>query len=105
MRIVPPGLPWPEALVAASGFFELIGAAGLLLPRWRRAAGIGLFVLTVCVTPANVYMLVRADLFPQVPIWMLVARLPLQALLLWTIWYGAIARRPVAERPLKFRSS
>jgi uncharacterized membrane protein len=30
MRIVPPYIPWPRAVVLVSGVFELLGAAGLL---------------------------------------------------------------------------
>jgi len=91
MRIVPPYVPWPHATVLISGYFELIGAAGLLFPIVRRAAGTGLFALTVAVTPANVYMLQRADLF-HVPYWLLVLRLPLQVALLALIWWSAIRR-------------
>lgn len=87
MSIVPPYIPWPHAAVLVSGVFELMGAAGVLFTRTRRLAGWGLFILTLAVTPANVYMLHRADLF-SIPIWVLVARLPLQvallALILWS---------------------
>ena len=81
MRIVPPYIPWPRAAVLASGVFELLGAAGLLLRFTRRPAGIGLFVLTLMVTPAHFYMLQRPELF-EVPYWALVLRLPVQAALL-----------------------
>jgi uncharacterized membrane protein len=87
MAIVPPYIPWPRLTVWVSGVFELLGAAGLLYPPTRRAAGWGLFFLTLAVTPANIYMLQRHDLF-DVPKWILVARLPLQgvllALILWS---------------------
>ena len=89
MRIVPPWWPWPRAAVLASGVFELLGAAGLLWPPTRRAAGIGLFVLTIAVTPAHVYMLQRPELF-GVPYWALIARLPLQVALLALIAWSAI---------------
>src|SRR5580704_18915303 len=56
MRIVPTWIPWPRAAVLVSGVFELLGAVGILIPITRRAAGIGLFLLTIAVTPANVYM-------------------------------------------------
>lgn len=87
MRIVPPWFPWPREAVLVSGVFELLGAAGLLWQRSRRAAGWGLFALTLAVTPAHIYMLQQPELFPSVPYWALVLRLPLQvALLVLIAW-------------------
>jgi uncharacterized membrane protein len=88
MRIVPPYIPWPRATVLSSGVFEILGAAGLLYPPTRRAAGFGLIALTIAVTPANIYMLERADLF-AVPHWALILRLPLQAALIALIWWSS----------------
>src|SRR5580698_9817153 len=93
MRIVPPYIPWPRAAVLVSGVFELLGAIGILIPRTRRAAGIGLFFLTIAVTPANVYMLQHAELF-HVPRWALIVRLPFQVVLLALIlWSTSTPRR------------
>ena len=90
MRIVPPYIPWPRVTVLVSGVFELLGALGLLHPSTRRAAGVGLFALTMAVTPAHIYMLRRSDLF-DVPYWALVLRLPLQAALLVLIAWSTAA--------------
>ncbi len=99
VRIVPPWIPWPMAAVYVSGGFELLGAAGLLRPATRRAAGIGLFVLTLAVTPANIYMLQHADLFPAAPVWALWARLPLQvALLALIVWSTGTRTTPPPAR-------
>lgn len=92
-RIVPPYIPWPVAAVLVSGVFELLGAFGLLLPATRKAAGIGLFVLTLAVTPAHFYMLQRPDLFP-VPVWALWLRLPIQVALLWLIAWSTWRLHP-----------
>ena len=90
MRIVPAWIPWPRETVYVSGVLELLGAAGLLWARSRRAAGWGLFALTIAVTPANVYMLQHTELFPSVPYWALLLRLPLQvALLALIVWSTA----------------
>ncbi len=101
IKIVPPYIPWPEAAVYVSGVFELLGALGLLLPQWRRLAGIGLFVLTLCVTPANVNMFLHPGNFPLMPEPWLSAvlgfRLLLQVFLLFCIWWGPIrAEKPAA---------
>ena len=97
MRIVPPWIPWPRAVVLVSGVLELLGAAGLLFRPTRRAAAWGLFALTLAVTPANVYMLEQASAFPAVPYWALMARLPLQLVLLGLIW--VVARNAARRRP------
>jgi uncharacterized membrane protein len=87
MRIMPPYVPWPRAAVLVSGVFELLGAAGILFRPTRRAAGAGLFLLTVAVTPANIYMLQHPEAF-SLPYWTLVVRLPVQigllALVAWS---------------------
>ena len=87
MSIVPPYIPWPRAVVLVSGGLEILGAVALLWRPTRKAAAWGLFALTLAVTPANVFMLKEAALFPTIPYWMLVLRLPLQAgLLLLIVW-------------------
>jgi uncharacterized membrane protein len=93
MKIVPPWVPWPRFAVLATGVLELAGAAGLLSRRLRAPAAWGLFALTIAVTPANVYMLQHAELFPQAPYFALVLRLPLQLVLLAAIWRVARAAR------------
>ena len=87
-RIVPPQIPGPVDVVLAVGCLELLGALGLLLPWTRRVAGWCLFVLTLAVTPANIYMLRIHDQFP-IPLWLLWLRLPLQLVLLWLILWGS----------------
>jgi uncharacterized membrane protein len=96
MRIVPLYIPWPRAAVLVSGVFELLGAAGLWLRPTRRAAGIGLFLLTIAVTPCHIYMLQRPELFPSIPLWALWLRLPIQAALLALI---AWCTTPERSRP------
>jgi uncharacterized membrane protein len=91
MRIVPPYIPWPRAMVMISGAFELLGAAGLLWDPTRRLAGIGLFALTITVTPANIFMLQRPDLF-AIPYWLLLLRLPVQVALLALIAWSTVLR-------------
>jgi uncharacterized membrane protein len=96
MKIIPPDLPYRLEAVYVSGFFELLGAAALLITVLRRPAGIGLIVLTVAVTPANVYMWANPGLFPAIPEALLALRLVLQAVLLGAIWWST--QRPTGWR-------
>jgi len=93
VQIVPPYLPQPMLLVWISGAFELLGAAGLLFERSRKAAGNGLAWLTACVTPANVYMLQQHQLFAQFPVWLLVLRLVFQVVLIAGIVWSTRPKR------------
>jgi uncharacterized membrane protein len=96
MRIVPPYIPWRRAAVLVTGAFELLGALGVLIRHYRAAAGVGLFLLTLAVTPANIYMLQHAELF-GVPYWLLGSRLLAQvgllALIAWSTGAMELFRR------------
>ena len=91
VRIVPKYLPAPLALVYISGFFEILGGLGLLLPSTRSFAAWGLIALYVTVFPANVYMLTdNVSLDPRKPIprWALWLRLPFQLVFIaWAYWF------------------
>ena len=90
LRIVPAALPAPLMLVYVSGVFEVLGGVGLLVPRVRRAAGLGLVALYVAVFPANINMAMNhlsldgVHVLPSSALW---GRLPFQilfiALALW----------------------
>jgi uncharacterized membrane protein len=90
VKIVPSFLPYPLALVYISGFFEILGGVGLLIPQTRVYAAWGLIALYIAVFPANVNMAVNNISMGTVPVspLMLWLRLPLQALLiLWASWF------------------
>ena len=89
LRIMPPYIPFHLACVYISGAFELIGALGLWTERSRSLAGYGLMVLTAVVTLANIHMYQYADLFPNIPEWVLIVRFPVQAILIWLIWVSS----------------
>lgn len=88
IRIMPPYWGWPGFWVALSGVAE-IALGVLLLPRATRPyAAWGIIAMLVLFLTVHVHMLIHAEQYNDVPYWVLVARLPLQALLmLWAAWY------------------
>lgn len=88
IRIVPPFLPWPAAIVAISGAAEIAGGLGLLMERTRRFAAFGLVALLIAVFPANIYMAVAGMPLPGAAghPWVGWARLPLQFLMIYWAW-------------------
>ena len=53
LPMLPAWLPAPSAVVLGTGLLELAGAVGLLVPRWRRLAALGIALYLVAVWPAN----------------------------------------------------
>ena len=97
-RIMPPWVPAHRAMVLVSGACEIAGGLGLLVPRLRRAAGIGLIALLIAVWPANLQMLLNARAAHQ-PAWaqvLLLLRLPLQIVLVAWVQH---ASRTDADAP------
>jgi uncharacterized membrane protein len=54
VRMMPPRIPWPRAIVYFTGLCEIAGAVGLMFPQTRRAAGLALIAFFVAVFPANI---------------------------------------------------
>jgi len=55
VRMMPPLIPRPRALVYFTGVCEIAGAVGLLLPEFRRAAAYALIAFFLAVLPANIH--------------------------------------------------
>ena len=92
--IMPPALPLHRELIYLSGALEIAGGIGLLIPRTRRAAGIGLILLLLAVWPANLQMLLNARA-AGASAWaqtLLLLRLPLQLVLIAWVWRASRSR-------------
>ena len=92
--IMPAALPLHRELVYLSGVLEIAGGIGLLVPRTRRVAGIGLILLLVAVWPANLQMLLNARAAGTSAAWqlLLLLRLPLQLVLIAWVWRASRSR-------------
>ena len=97
--IVPPSMRdrplTARQLVLLTGGCELAGAAGLLLPPTRRAAGAALLAFYVAVFPANVYAAQHPDRFGPiaVPFWpRLAGQAGIAALTAWSAFGGRVSR-------------
>ncbi len=85
-RIVPGFVPFPDWAVYISGIMEIAGGVLLYFPKTRRFAAYMLIFLLIMVFPANINMAVNQIDFGKVPTWLLWARLPLQALLIYWVY-------------------
>ena len=89
--MIPPGLPWPQALNTIAGGAEILGGIALLGSRTRRLAGWGLIALLVAVFPANVHAALEGRMpgtnFSPQTLWL---RLPFQAVFIAWVWWVAL---------------
>ncbi|MFP8489879.1 DoxX family protein [Gracilimonas sp. Q87] len=94
MRIMPEYLPWHRSLVLISGFFEIAGGIGLMIPSVQIYAACGLTLLLLAVFPANIEMFQKyyrkKGFTPYV--WALLFRLPLQFMLIWWVYWAGLMK-------------
>lgn len=90
-RIVPDYIPFPDMAVYLSGVAEILGAAMLFIKKSRRWGSYFLILLLLAVFPANINMAVK-HITLGLPEWVLWARLPLQALLIY--WVATVGKSP-----------
>ena len=97
---MPPFLPWPMALINISGAAEILGGAGVLVPRARRFSGWGLIALLVAVFPANIFAAMHGIHGGALERVILIARLPFQVVLIaWVYRICASLDRQRVSRP------
>lgn len=92
LSIMPPWLPAPVSLVYFSGIAEIVLGLLLLPVKTRRGAAWGIIILLVLVFPANIQMTINAANNHHPRLWIAIARLPVQLLLIWWAWLYTIPR-------------
>lgn len=95
--IMPHYLPAHLELVYLSGLFEILGGVTVLIGALRRWVGVALMVLLVAVYPANVHMAMHPELFPELDIGALYARLALQFVFLYWVYATTLATPRLAK--------
>ena len=105
IAMIPSFLPWRREAVYLSGLFEVLGAIGLLVPPWQRAAGLGLVALLLVVLPANLNVAIhnlQIAGYSGSPVYQW-GRIGLQFVLMGLIWWATRGEStgrpaPVARR-------
>lgn len=89
-EMVPPPVPYRLELIYVTGVLELLGAAGVWVPRLLRLAGLCLILMLIAILPANVYSaLHRVDFGGHAagPAYLLV-RVPFQFFVIWWTYFA-----------------
>ncbi len=100
LTITPGWVPAPEQVIRLTGAAEIAGAIGLMIPRLRRAAGIGLALYAVCVFPANIKHAVdNLSTGAGLGVAYHLPRLSLQPVIVWwALWAGQLIDWPSGRR-------
>ena len=92
LKMMPPVLPAPLFLIYLSGFLQIAFGILLLIPKFTRWAAWGIIWLLIAVYPANIYMAMNTNLFPEFNPLLIYLRLPLQfVMIVWAFWHTKTA--------------
>ena len=100
VSIMPPYLPLQAELSYIAGFFEPLGAIGLLFSQTRKIAGYGLLVLLILIFPANIHMAINPQYFPQYSKFTIYLRLPLQFLFIAWVYWATLRKKAIGDKDL-----
>ena len=86
LKIMPPYLPFHLQLIYISGVIE-IALGILLIPEGTRSIAAWLIIaMLIAIFPANIQMAINFWQKNSPSLWMAIARLPLQGVLIWMAW-------------------
>jgi uncharacterized membrane protein len=89
VRMMPPSIPRPRAMVYFTGVCEIAGAIGLLLPVFRPAAAYALIAFFLAVLPANIHAARAGVTLRGKPATSLWVRIPMQILFIAVAFWSA----------------
>ncbi len=101
IKIIPPWLSFPQALVIVSGVIEILFGLLLLPGRTRPVAAWGIIALLVAVFPANIQAMLNYLHENNPRLWIAILRLPLQFVL---IWWAYLFTKPITTKTGKIES-
>ena len=87
MRIMPRYLPRHRLLVYLSGIAEILLGITICIPEVKNVALYGIILMLTIFLLVHFYMLSSKKAGAGIPQWILIARIPLQFLLMWWAWY------------------
>jgi uncharacterized membrane protein len=101
--MLPAWVPARVPIIYATGLLEWAGAAGLVVPRYSRVAGICLLAFLIAVFPANVFAAlnhVAMGGHETGPAYLFV-RGPFQLALMWWTYHFAVRSRALQQEPAR----
>ncbi len=99
IRLMPDWVPYPGPAVLVSGFFEIAGGVGLIIPRFRRVAVLVLIVLLMIFLVVHLHPLGNEGEIMRglvLPMWVIWARIVFQFMMMAGLYWISLPD-PVAK--------
>lgn len=100
LAITPNWVPYPQQVIFWTGVAEILGAMGLCIPKFRKAAGIALALYALCVYPANINHAINNIAMGGEPLswWYHGPRLAFQPIAIWwALWVSRATEWPFGK--------
>ncbi len=101
LTITPAWVPFPNEVIFLTGVAEVLGAIGLFIPKYRKAAGIGLALYALCVFPANIHHAINNIAVDGQTLswWYHGPRLLFQPIAIWwALWVSEVVEWPFTKK-------
>lgn len=87
-KVIPPYIPAHSSVVMLSGIAEMALGFLIMNKNYDQIAGYGIIILMFLFIPVHIYMLQNKKASLNLPIWLLILRIPLQfGIMLWAYLY------------------
>lgn len=100
ISIMPPYLPLHAELSYIAGFFEILGAIGLLFSQTRKFSGYGLLLLLIVIFPVNIHMALHPEHFPEYSKLTIYLRLPLQFVFIAWVYWATLRKKAIGDNDI-----
>jgi len=78
LRLVPPYIPFAEAMVAITGVLVILMGIGIITPGLKKFTAKAMVAFTLCTMPSIIYLISNAEIFPELSIHLMVMTVPTQ---------------------------
>lgn len=95
LRLVPPYVPFPEAVILITGALVLLMGIGIVTPGVKKLTSKFMVLFSLCTLPSILYLVSHPALFPEISVQLLVMTIPSQMAILVSAYWLSGMHSPV----------
>lgn len=91
LRLVPPYVPFPEAVILVTGALVLLMGIGIVTPGVKKVTAKCMALFALCTMPSIIYLVSNPTLFPEISVHLIVMSIPSQlAIFVSSYWLSGM---------------